>query len=83
MCLVGDAIGDGPLELRRERQHCAKNFPYRREIVIGNPSAQLQQLFVKNRREVERFDDLLDFDVFVFTCGSRSCNSTTIPGMRC
>ena len=54
--LIGDAIRDRPLEFRGERQHGAKHFAERREIVIGNPLPKFQQMFIENRREVERFD---------------------------
>ena len=59
---VGDAIGDRPLELRRQRQHGAEHFAHRSEIIVGNPLPKFQQLFVEDRREIERFDNFLGFD---------------------
>ena len=58
--LIGDAILDRAFKLGGERQHGAKHLAGRREIVIGNPLPKFQQLFIENRREVERFDNFLD-----------------------
>ena len=55
--LIRDAIHDRAFKFGGERQHGAKHFTHRREIVIGNPLPKFQQLFIENRREVERLDD--------------------------
>ena len=41
-----------------KRQHGAENFADRSEIVVGDPTAQLQQLLIENGRGVERGEDV-------------------------
>ena len=51
------------LEFRSQRQHAAKYFSQRREIVVGNPPAELQQLIVENWRTIERADDVFGLNL--------------------
>src|ERR1700676_2233089 len=50
---LGDAITDGSLKFSAEREHAAKHFAERSEIIIGDPFAQPHQLLVKNRLRVQ------------------------------
>ena len=56
------AVGDAAFELRIQRQHGAEDFAERREIVVGNPAAEAQQLFVENRSGVEYAENGFCFD---------------------
>ena len=58
---VGDAIRNRPLKLSRQRQHGTKHLANRGKIVIGNPLAELQKLFIENGREIKRFQNFLGF----------------------
>ena len=55
---VGNPVIDRPLEFRSQGQHGAEHFSQGREVVIGDPSAKPQQVIVKNRRSVERADNV-------------------------
>jgi hypothetical protein len=54
LAFLGHAVRDGAFELRIQRQHGAEDFAERSEIVVGNPAAETQQLFVEHRSYVER-----------------------------
>src|ERR1700733_13059523 len=55
--LPSNAVGNGAFELGAQREHGAEDFAGRREIVIGNPTAEAEQLVVKHRSEVEPSSD--------------------------
>ena len=59
MCAgVGNFIGDGALELRRQRQHGAKHFSKGGKVVVGNPFAETEQLLIEHRRLVQDPQDI-------------------------
>ena len=62
MSIVGEAIGDRALELGAQRQHGAKHFSERGEIVVGDPAAETKELFVEDRRGVEYAENVFDGD---------------------
>src|SRR5579872_733160 len=56
---VSHAIGNGALEFRGQREHGAKHFTRRREVIICNPFSQLQKLLIKHWRGVEHAENIL------------------------
>ena len=48
-----DAVSDGTLELRIQRQHGAEDFAERGKIVVGDPTAETQELVIEYRNSVE------------------------------
>ncbi len=62
LAFFGDAVSDGAFELRVQRQHGAENFADRREVVVGDPAAETQQLLIEHRRDIEHAEDGFRFD---------------------
>ena len=60
-----DAIGDDAFKLGAERQHGAEDFAERRQVVVGNPVAQAQELLVQHRRRVEDAGEILGLYVLI------------------
>ena len=57
LTMLGQAIADRTLELGVQREHGAKHFADRGEVVIGDPAAELEQLLVEHGRWVENGED--------------------------
>ena len=58
MSRICDAIADRALELRAQRQHGAKHFAQRSQIVVRNPRAQLHELLIQHWRGVQHAEDI-------------------------
>ena len=58
MPLFGDAIADCPLEFSGQRQHGAKNFADRGEVVVRDPLAKTNQLLIEHGCGVEHADEV-------------------------
>ena len=54
----GDAIANRSFELRGQRQHGAKHFAERRQIVVRNPFAQPKELLIEHRRSIKHTENV-------------------------
>jgi hypothetical protein len=59
LSFVGYVVADRALEFRAQRQHGAKDFTQRRQIIIGNPFAQMDKLVIEYRRSIEHAENVL------------------------
>jgi len=64
LSLVRDAIADGPFEFRSQRQHGAKHFAKRREIVVRDPLSKLDKLFIEYGTSIEHAEDIFDLHLW-------------------
>src|ERR1039458_51272 len=62
LAFFGDAVGDAAFEFRVQRQHGAKSFAERSEIVVGNPAPGAQKLLIEHWSDVEHTQDDLSCD---------------------
>jgi|ERR1051325_8512301 len=60
---VSEAIAAGAAELGAERQHGAEHFSKRRNVIVGNPAAEIEELIVENRRGVQNCRYVLGCDL--------------------
>src|SRR5438445_10967369 len=58
-----DAIRNGSLEFRAERQHGAKHLTEWCEVVVGDPLAEAHQRRVEHRLGIERLDNIFGLNL--------------------
>ncbi|HMA19258.1 MAG TPA: hypothetical protein VKO87_00575, partial [Gemmatimonadaceae bacterium] len=65
VALFRDAVSDYALELRRKREHGAEYLANGSEIIIGDPTAEAEELLVEDRGGIDDAEDIFGGDIWL------------------